>query len=56
MEWLLILWPIIGWVSGYCSTPKWMFQADPNGYLVLFFCGGVAGPFGLLWFLPDDND
>ena len=45
------LWPISGWLCGYLSTPKWMFRDDPAGYVILFFCGAIVGPFGVFWFI-----
>lgn len=51
MEYFLLLWPLCGWVCGYLSTPKWMFDEEPFDYVVVFICGAIVGPFGIFWFL-----
>lgn len=55
MENLILLWPIIGIVCAFASTPKWMFEHSPSGVFLAIFCGAVVGPFGLLWFLTRDG-
>ena len=53
MEWILLLWPTSGWACAYFSTPRWMID-DFEAYFMLFLCGAVAGPLGILWFLDKD--
>jgi hypothetical protein len=50
MEFLLILWPITGWLCAFLSTSGWMFREDPAGILLAIVCGALVGPFGVLWF------
>jgi hypothetical protein len=47
---LLILWPIIGWLCAFLSTPRWMFREDPAGILLAIVCGALVGPLGVGWF------
>jgi hypothetical protein len=54
MQALILLWPIIGIFCGFASTPKWMLDTDPFGYVLIFVCGAVAGPFGIIWFFTPD--
>jgi hypothetical protein len=53
---LLSLWPISGWLCGYFATEKWMLKDDPFGWVVIFVCGAIVGPFGALWFLDRQRD
>ena len=48
---LILLWMASGIYCAFASTPKWMLDEHPEGYILGFVCGAVVGPFGVLWFL-----
>ena len=55
MEMFVILWPIIGWLCVFLSTPRWMFLEEPLGILFAIICGAIVGPFGVVWFFMDGS-
>lgn len=56
MEWLVVIWVLVGWFCASVSTPRWMLENDPVWYFFMgLFCGAVVGPFGVFWFFDRNS-